>query len=123
LRRRRGASISSAAIATMAAGTAYGVIEKVEKGAQGGSSSASIRALRTRFVEVPMSVHIPPSIERKERGISRMWAERRWRALQPSTTGMSIATTDHRREGDEGYQGLSRVIGGAMLAECFDQHE
>mmetsp|Transcript_8865 Transcript_8865/g.19177 ORF Transcript_8865/g.19177 Transcript_8865/m.19177 type:complete len:243 (+) Transcript_8865:2659-3387(+) len=81
------------AVMPMAAvGRPTGVIVNISNGSSGGSGSDSICALRTRLVEVPMSVHMPPSIEEKESGISRMCGERPFRAAQFSHTVSSIAT-------------------------------
>ena len=61
-------------------------------GLMGGFGSASIRALRMRLVDVPMSEHMPPSSDANERGMRRTLTDRLDRAAHCSQTPMSIAT-------------------------------
>lgn len=79
-----------------AVGRAIGVGEKREKGSHGGPSglgSPAICALRTRLVAVPTRVHMPPSIDANESGISRMCSERSERTAHSWQSEMSMATT------------------------------
>eukprot|EP00967_Tisochrysis_lutea_P088181 scaffold124958_cov23-Tisochrysis_lutea.AAC.1 len=65
-----GAASAIKAMPRRAAGAPAADIENIVKGASGASGSSSICELSTRLVEVPMSVHMPPSMDANERGMS-----------------------------------------------------
>mmetsp|Transcript_20775 Transcript_20775/g.67247 ORF Transcript_20775/g.67247 Transcript_20775/m.67247 type:complete len:341 (-) Transcript_20775:46-1068(-) len=91
-RSKKGAARARKMTPTIAAGTPAIDMENMVKGWSGASGSFSICELSTRLVEVPMSVHMPPSMEANESGIRSAWTDRPLRAAQPSQTERSMAT-------------------------------
>mmetsp|Transcript_1735 Transcript_1735/g.3549 ORF Transcript_1735/g.3549 Transcript_1735/m.3549 type:complete len:303 (-) Transcript_1735:606-1514(-) len=73
-------------------GRPTGVIVNISNGSSGACGSEVICELRTRLVEVPMRVHMPPSIDANESGISSTCGDSPLRAAQPSQTLISMAT-------------------------------
>ena len=79
------------AVPSSATGTPYSAGPKRPILSSPGNSS-SYRAATIRFVDVPMSVHMPPSIEAKESGMSSLDGEMPRPSDHSATSGMSAAT-------------------------------